>query len=331
MSSPYVGNPLYPQPIAYGGSYQEGSLASNPTVAPIDLTVQGSDWLWAVFAVMFSTGLGVTAWSYMRPTGARAFHNVSIVVLMTASVAYFCMASDLGAVPIAVEFVRQKSVLYTGDAATVYRSIWYVRYVDWAITTPALLLTLLLSTGLPVSDIIITIFWDEVMIITGLVGALVHSQYKWGFYVFGCVAMFMVFYTLIFSARKAALAIGEDVHKAYIRSALTLSFLWFLYPVAWGLCDGGNVISTDSEMIFYGILDLLAKPGYTILHLLAIKNIDYSRWQFASGHYSVGNQVANNSLNEKAPRHSTETTATRVGEPAQANKAVSGPTAGQTV
>ena len=38
---------------------QEGSLASNPTVAPIDLTVQGSDWLWAVFAVMFSTGLGV--------------------------------------------------------------------------------------------------------------------------------------------------------------------------------------------------------------------------------------------------------------------------------
>ena len=77
----------------------------------------------------------------MRPTGARAFHNVSIVVLMTASVAYFCMASDLGAVPIAVEFVRQKSVLYTGDAATVYRSIWYVRYVDWAITTPALLRT----------------------------------------------------------------------------------------------------------------------------------------------------------------------------------------------
>lgn len=97
---------------------------------------------------------------------------------MTASVAYFCMASDLGATPIAVEFVRRKSVLYSGPENTVYRSIWvraavrllafadqvqYVRYVDWAITTPALLLTLLLSTGLPVSDIVATIFWDEVV------------------------------------------------------------------------------------------------------------------------------------------------------------------------
>ena len=75
--------------------------------------------------------LQVTAWSFMRPVGQRAFHSVSIIVLMTASIAYFCMASNLGATPIAVEFVRQKSVLYSGDAATVYRSIWYVRYVDW--------------------------------------------------------------------------------------------------------------------------------------------------------------------------------------------------------
>lgn len=81
--------------------------------------------------------------------------------------------------------------------------------------------------------------------------------------------MFAVFHTLIFSARKAALAIGEDVHKAYVRSALTLSFLWFLYPIAWGLCDGGNVISTDSEMIFYGILDLLAKP-YVVPRLTSL-------------------------------------------------------------
>lgn len=66
------------------------------------------------------------------------------------------------------------------------------------------------------------------MIITGLLGALTHSQYKWGYFVFGCIAMFMVFYTLIVSARKAALSLGEDVHKAYVRSAFTLLFLWTL-------------------------------------------------------------------------------------------------------
>ena len=37
---------------------------------------------------------------------------------------------------------------------------------------------LLLATGLPLSDIITVVFFDEVMIVTGLVGALVVSSCK---------------------------------------------------------------------------------------------------------------------------------------------------------
>ena len=51
-------------------------------------------------------------------------------------------------------------------------------------------------------------------------------------------------------------------------------FLWFLYPIAWGLCEGGNVISSDSEAVFYGILDILAKPGFGILLLWGHRSID---------------------------------------------------------
>lgn len=61
----------------------------------------------------------------------------------------------------------------------------YVRYIDWTITTPLLLLELLLGTGLPLSDIITVVFMDLVMIVTGLIGSLVTSSYKWGFFVFG--------------------------------------------------------------------------------------------------------------------------------------------------
>lgn len=60
-----------------------------------------------------------------------------------------------------------------------------MRYIDWTITTPLLLLELLLCTGLPLSEIITCIFMDIVMIVTGLVGALVASSYKWGFFTFG--------------------------------------------------------------------------------------------------------------------------------------------------
>jgi len=55
------------------------------------------------------------------------------------------------------------------------------------------------------------------------------------------------------------------------------SFLWFLYPIAWGICEGGNVISPDSEAVFYGILDLLAKPVFGALLIIGHRNIDPAR------------------------------------------------------
>lgn len=39
---------------------------------------------------------------------------------------------------------------------------------------------LLLTSGLPWPTILWTVFLDEVMIVTGLVGALVSTRYKWG-------------------------------------------------------------------------------------------------------------------------------------------------------
>jgi bacteriorhodopsin len=41
--------------------------------------------------------------------------------------------------------------------------------------------------------------------------------------------------------------------------------------------EGGNVIPSDSEAVFYGILDILAKPGFGALLLWGHRNIDLSR------------------------------------------------------
>ena len=41
---------------------------------------------------------------YQRPRGTRFFHNIATVILATATLAYFAMASDLGATPITAEF-----------------------------------------------------------------------------------------------------------------------------------------------------------------------------------------------------------------------------------
>lgn len=37
------------------------------------ITVRGSDWLWACFAVLLASAVGVTAWGMMRPSKDRIF------------------------------------------------------------------------------------------------------------------------------------------------------------------------------------------------------------------------------------------------------------------
>lgn len=44
---------------------------------------------------------------------------------------------------------------------------------------------LLLTAGMPWVTILYVILIDWIMIITGLIGALVSSEYKWGFFAFG--------------------------------------------------------------------------------------------------------------------------------------------------
>ena len=154
------------------------------------------------------------------------------------------------------------------------------------ITTPALLLTLVLASGLSLSDIITLAFFDLVMIITGLVGALVESTYKWGFYTFGCVSLVYIWWVLFAPARQSAGVIGPAYKKTFTISAAFLSFIWLLYPIAWGLADGGNVISPDSEMVFYGILDVIAKPVYTLFHLFMVSKLDLTALQLYSGKFT---------------------------------------------
>lgn len=136
---------------------------------------------------------------------------------------------------------------------------------------------LLLTAAMPWPTILYIILVDEVMIVTGLVGALVYSRYKWGYFVFGCAALFYIVFVLAWEARRHANVMGKDVGRTFLLCGSLTAFLWTLYPIAWGVCEGGNVISPDSEAIFYGILDLLAKPVFGALLIWGHRGIDPSR------------------------------------------------------
>lgn len=244
----------------------------NDKTVQISITQRGSSFYFGICAVMGFTAIAIMAAATRKPRTHRVFFYLSAALNMTACIAYFTMGSNLGWAPIDVEFIRNDPVV-----AGINRSIFYARYVDWVITTPLLLLDLMLTAALPWPTIAYVIFLDEVMIVTGLIGALVKTRYKWGFYAFGCLAMFAVFYELAVTGRKHAKNLGADVHRTFLMTGVWTLAIWTLYPIAWGLSEGGNVIAPDSEAVFYGILDFMAKPIFSALLIYGHWNIDPSR------------------------------------------------------
>jgi bacteriorhodopsin len=118
--------------------------------------------------------------AFRRPRRDRLFHYITASVVFVASIAYFTMGSNLGFTPIPVEYHRSDPVVRGNN-----RAIYYVRYIDWFITTPLLLTDLLLTAGMPWPTLLWVIVVDEIMIITGLIGALLETRYKWAYFVFG--------------------------------------------------------------------------------------------------------------------------------------------------
>ena len=129
---------------------------------------------------MGATSLIVILLSSMKLRRERLFYYTTAAITLVACIAYWTMGSNLGFTPIGVEWHRNQNIVLGN-----YRELFDVRYIDWFITTPLLLLELLVTAGIPWPTILWVVLMDSVMVVCGLVGALVRSAYKWGYFTVG--------------------------------------------------------------------------------------------------------------------------------------------------
>lgn len=132
-----------------------------------------------------------------------------------------------------------------------------------------------------------TVFIETVAVVCGLVGALTHSSYKWGWFVFGVAAMTWVLWVLFGPALLAAKKAGKDVFWAYLPVVCGFAVWTICYIIAWGVADAGNNISPDGEFIYYGVLDLIAKAVCLSYHVFAVSGVDYERFGLFSSKASI--------------------------------------------
>jgi len=244
----------------------------NGKAVDIHITTRGSDWVFAVMSIMGTVFLCILGASFMKPVKNRFFFYTLAIPAFIAMIVNFSIASNLGWTPIDVEWRRTGS-----EVAGINRQIWYVRYIGWFLIWPILTVAILLTSVVPTLYILWTCFLTASMAVLATVGALVRSDYKWAYYMFWLFAWLLVGYHLIWLPRKYANTLGLDVFRTHNVSSGLLWGLWGLYPICWGVSEGGNVIPPDSELIFYGVLDCLLIPVLAGYFLWAHWNIDPAR------------------------------------------------------
>ncbi|KAB5585935.1 heat shock protein 30 [Coniochaeta sp. 2T2.1] len=251
------------------------ALNVNPPPAGTNhLTVGGSDWLWAVTAVFILSWLAMSALVWFARGGERIFHYLFISALAVGSIVYFAQASDLGWSVVAQANNHGRGII---------RQIFWAKYILWVVEFPVVVIALGLLSGVSWATIAYNVFMSWVWVISYLVGAFTTTNYKWGFFAFGTGAWLVLAVHTLRDGSVGAKRLGVTRDHSALSGWVNL--LWLLYPIAWGLSDGGNRIGVTGSFVFFGILDFLLIPVTAWAFMFLARRWDYNNLNIAFTQY----------------------------------------------
>ena len=76
------------------------------------------------------------------------------------------------------------------------------------------------------------------------------------------------------------------MRTGYIGGSGYVVLITLLYPICWACSEGGNVISVTSEMVWYGVLDLMLGPFFLYYYIFSMRNVEYDAFGLQSWKYS---------------------------------------------
>ncbi|EXK93866.1 hypothetical protein FOQG_05048 [Fusarium oxysporum f. sp. raphani 54005] len=240
------------------------ALDVNPQSGDARLSDAGSDWLWAVTAIYIVSFLAYFALSFKPRNNERIFHYLFTITLFVGAIAYFSIASGIAYSVVPTQRNLGRALSY---------QIYFAKYINWVVAFPIIILALGLMSGVSWATILFNIFLAWIWIISYLCSAYTTTSYKWGFFGFGTFAYLMLAFQTLHPGRTSAARLG--LSRDYLMLAGWVNLLWMLYPIAYGISDGGNVVGVTGSFIFFGILDVLLIPGLAFAFMFLSRRWDY--------------------------------------------------------
>ncbi len=215
---------------------------------------------WSYVAVMALSAVAILSMA-RKPKGVPQYkYLIHAFVVIWSGLAYSAIALGQGTIEIGGE------------------TVYFARYLDWVVSTPLLLLSLVLTgkytlklegaitAGLLGSQVI--------MILTGLIADLSPAENRWFWYIAGCMALLVVYRLMWKELYEKAKIQGPELTAAYKGSAVFLSVQWLLYPLVWALGSPGLAIFDPLlTSVLFIVLPIVSKAGFAFYNLSKLRGL----------------------------------------------------------
>ncbi|EJT98622.1 family A G protein-coupled receptor-like protein [Dacryopinax primogenitus] len=206
-----------------------------------------------------------------RPTHKRLLPILLTLISIVSLAAYYSYATNLG---FAFQFLGTPDKL-------IARQVFYGRFVQYAATTPLILVTLGSFAGLQAYRIVLLAITGFALEVFGGIGtAVIHSGFHrghlhthhaaWGWLLLSLLSFLYPLLTLFIPARTSVAQRSPALLRPYT-ILLSLELLFFVpYPLFMLLGSWFNLLGPKAEFLANTLLDILTKPvfGWALLFVL---------------------------------------------------------------
>ena len=220
--------------------------------------------------------------SWFTRTHVAPEHNTSRVltamICLIAAISYFLIQGYYKAYLQELEGItdpQQRDVL----GRQAYYAIGQLRYMDWAVTTPLLLIKTIMIMRVPPHRIkgllTLIVLGDLFMIVTGYIGeqqidatgqVLFGSHMLWGLIsTFGYLAVIYGMWTIWSKHRQDARPIEQ---RAFKWMAIPIVTFWGVYPIGYILVAAVPSLNPDWIHIAFSVADVINKAGVGVIAYL---------------------------------------------------------------
>ncbi|KAE8147775.1 hypothetical protein BDV25DRAFT_168874 [Aspergillus avenaceus] len=249
------------------------SVAPVPTVFPgndpvfQELTKTSQRTLWVVVVLMALSSVVFYILGARVPLSKRILHTTMSISTTISFILYLALATGQG-------ITYKHDTLTTHNAHVpnthddIYRQVLWLRYLNWFLTDPLILLNLALLSGLPGAHLVSGIVADWIMLGAGLLGTFAgHTPKRWVWFTIAAIAYLTNVYHVGVHGSRAAVNRDAQTKRFFGTVAGVGLLVKVLFPVALAAGALALKINIDAETIVFAIHDIFLQGilGYWLI------------------------------------------------------------------